>query len=83
MRVKSDPQPQFSHAVLLQQLQVWTQGQAKCPGDALCKSALFGGVGHSSLGIVSSHQEEHLDSRGFYTCKIDFMIQIEHTHVVF
>ena len=39
--VQRDAQPQLSHTILLQQLEVWAQCQAECPGQSLCEPAVF------------------------------------------
>lgn len=60
LTVQSDAQPQFGHAVLLQELQVRTQRQTEGPGDALRQPALLRRVAGSSSGILALLEEEDL-----------------------
>lgn len=60
LRLKSHTQPQFGHPILFQQLEVWTQCQAKGPSDPLHETVMFSGVSRSSFGTIPPLQEEHL-----------------------
>lgn len=60
LRFKRDPQAQFGHPVLLQQLEVRTQRQAKGSGDPLHEPIVFGRVTCSSFGLSGPLQEEDL-----------------------
>lgn len=57
---KSDTQAQFGHPILLQQFEVWTQCQAKGPGDPLYKPIVFSGVTRSFFGTIPPLEEKHL-----------------------
>lgn len=58
--VKGDTQAQFGHPILFQQFEVWTQCQAKCPGNPFYKPILFSGVTGSIFGPIPPLQEKHL-----------------------
>lgn len=57
---KSDTQAQFGHPILFQQFEVWTQCQAKCPGNPFYKPIVFSGVAGSIFGTIPPLQEKHL-----------------------
>lgn len=59
VRVQSDPQSQFGHAVLLQQLQVWTQSHTERSRHVLREAAVVGRVAQNT-GLVFALEEEHL-----------------------
>lgn len=58
--VQCDTQPQLGHAIFLQQLEVWAQCQAECPGHSLCQPAVFCMVVTLALRMIPSLYKEHL-----------------------
>lgn len=70
VRVQRDPQPQFGHPVLLQQLQVRTERHAERPGHVLRQPAVVGRVAQT-VGLIFALEEKHLRETGILsTCGI-------------
>lgn len=59
VRVQRDPQAQFGHSVLLQQLEVRAERHAERPGHVLRQPAVVGRVSQA-IGLVVALEEEHL-----------------------
>lgn len=60
LRLKGDPQAQLGHAVLLEQLEVWTQCQAEGSGYPLQEPVVFSRITCTSFGLRGPLQEEDL-----------------------
>lgn len=60
LRLKGDPQAQLGHAVLLEQLEVWTQCQAEGSGYALQEPTVFRRITCASFWLRRPLQEEDL-----------------------
>lgn len=63
VRIQCDPQAQLGHAVLLQQLEVWTQGHAESSRHVLRQPAVVGRVAQTAA-LVFTVEEEHLRKQG-------------------